>query len=198
MNTTHWSKQPFHSAFVAAGLLVTLTLLGGCQQDVVHQRSMAELNQKAQTMMQSGDVDGAIARLEAAHDLDPNEPNTTHNLAVAYQTKGDYDKAIALFTQLMGKPGMDKAELYKALGVTYEAKADQLAGQAKEALDNPKADKVQTQQLDQQAEATYAQALSAYQQAIASGLKNPAEVQKQIEALQARKKNPAGSTPQQP
>lgn len=190
MNTTHWSKKPFQNPLMVAGLLATLALFSGCQKDVVHQRSIAELNQKAQVMMQSGDVDGAIARLEAAHDLEPDEPNTMHNLAIAYQTKGDYDKAIPLFTQLMDKPGMDKAELYKALGVTYEAKADQLAGQAKEAADNPKADKAKTQQLNQQAEEAYGQALASYQQAIANGLKNPADVQTQIEALEARKKNP--------
>jgi tetratricopeptide (TPR) repeat protein len=197
MNTTHWSKKPFRQALLAISLLSVLSLFGGCQKDVVHQRSIAELNQKAQVLMQSGDIDGAIARLEAAHDLEPDEPNTTHNLAIAYQTKGDYDKAITLFTQLMDKPGTDKAELYKALGVTYEAKADQLAGQAKDAEAAPKADKAKTQQISQQSEDSYAQALASYQQAVANGLKNPADVQKQIEALEARKKNPAGG-PQNP
>jgi tetratricopeptide (TPR) repeat protein len=187
-----WFRQPFQNRWMMAGLLVVLTLSSGCQKDVVHQRSIAELNQKAQIMMQNGDIDGAIARLEAAHDLEPDEPNTLHNLAIAYQTKGDYDKAITLFTQLMSKPGTDKAELYKALGVTYEAKADQLEGQAKEAEAAPKADKTKVQQLSQQSEEAYNQALASYQQAVANGLKAPGDVQKQIEALEARKKNPAG------
>src|SRR5437868_5059904 len=100
---TAWPKAGLLTATLSLGLMLTLN--SGCTQDVVHQRSIAELNQKAQTMMQSGDYEGAVSRLEAAHDLEPTEPNTTYNLAIAYQSKGDYPKAIAIFNQLLEHPG---------------------------------------------------------------------------------------------
>jgi tetratricopeptide (TPR) repeat protein len=190
MNRMHWYKQPL----LIVGLLGMTAFLGGCQKDVVHQRSIAELNQKAQAMMHAGDYDGAVARLEAAHDLQPEEPNTTHNLAIAYQMQGNYDKALAMFTELLDKPGMDKAEIQKSIGITAEAKADKLFAEAKSLEADPKADKAKVQQLTQQAEESYALALDSYRQAV-EGLKNPAEVQKQIAALEARQKK-AETAPQ--
>ncbi|HEY9685625.1 MAG TPA: tetratricopeptide repeat protein [Coleofasciculaceae cyanobacterium] len=188
MSGMPWSKrlsQPALTVAVATGLL----LLGGCQQDVVHQRSIAELTQKAQSMMQAGDYNGAVARLEAAYDLQPNETKTMYNLAVAYQMQGNYDKALDMFSQLQDKPGMDKAQIQKAIGITYEAKADALDAEVHEQEENPKADKAQVQQKKQAAVETYQLALQSYQQALAgNGLKNPEEVQKQIESLEAKLK----------
>lgn len=191
MNTTPWFKQSLMSV-IALALVVSLS---GCEKDVVHQRSISELNQKAQALMSAGDYDGAIARLEAAHDLEPNEPNTLYNLAIAYQTKGDYDKAIAAFKDVQDKPGLDKAEINKALGISYEAKADQLNAQAKEAEEAAKPDKAKAQQLHQDADQAYHQALDYYQQAV-GGLKNPAEVKAQIKALEDSFKKQEAGVPQ--
>jgi tetratricopeptide (TPR) repeat protein len=190
MNRTHW----FKNTVLTANLLGIVTFFGGCQQDVVHQRSIAELNQKAQAMMQAGDYNGAVARLEAAHDLQPEEPKTTHNLAIAYQMQGNYDKALAMFNELLLKSGIDKAEIQKSIGITAEAKADKLSAEAKGMESDPKADKAKVQQLNQQAEESYALALDSYRQAV-GGLKNAADVQKQIAALEARKKK-AETAPQ--
>lgn len=179
------------SSFKLLALALTLVVLPlsgltGCQQDVVYQRSMSELNQKAQAMLASGDVNGAVARLEAAHDLQPDEPNTTFNLAVAYQTQGSYDKAIPLLNQLRDASALDKAQIHKTLGITYEAKADQLAAQVKEAEEQPKPDKTQIQILESESLQNYHLAIENYQQAL-PGLKAETEaVQKQVDALQAR------------
>jgi tetratricopeptide (TPR) repeat protein len=159
----------------------------GCQQNVVYQRSMAELNQKAQALMASGDVDGAVSRLEAAHDLQPDEPNTTYNLAIAYQTQGRYDKAIPLLKQLLEQPQLDTAQVHKTLGITYEAKANELAGKALEEADKPKPDPAKVQQWKDESTQFYQLAIESYQKAL-PGLKNGAEVQKQIEALEAQLK----------
>lgn len=181
--------------------LLTLAALGmlffssGCQQDVVHQRSMAELNQKAQVMMNAGDYDGAIARLEAAHDLQPEEPTTTYNLAIAYQMKGDYDKAIATFQQVMGKPGINQAEVQKALGISYEGKADKLTAAAKEQEEAPKPDPAKVKQLKQEADVAYHQALDSYKQA-ESGLQDPEAVRAQIKALEDNFKKQESGVPQ--
>lgn len=175
-------------AIVAAGLQ-----LAGCQQNVVYQRSMSELNQKAQAMLASGDVDGAVSRLEAAHDLQPDEPNTAYNLAIAYQTQGSYDKAIPLLRQLVEKPQLDTAQVYKTLGITYETKADELAGKAREETEKPKPDQAKAQQMKAESLESYQLAIDSYRQAL-PGLKNTEAVQTQIEALEARLKQ--GSQPQ--
>lgn len=165
--------------------LLSMVALGGCQKDVVHQRSMAELNQKAQAMMQAGDYAGAVARLEAAHDLQPEEVNTIYNLGIAYQMQGNYDKAIEAFNQVLDKPGLDKSELNKALAITYEAKGDKLETDAAALADDPKADKSQEGTMKQSAEEAYRLALGHYQEAL-NGAKNPGEIEKQIEALNAK------------
>jgi tetratricopeptide (TPR) repeat protein len=169
-----------------------LIFLSGCQEQVVYQRSMADLNQKAQAMMQAGDYAGAVSRLEAAHDLQPEEPNTMHNLAVAYQMNGNYDKAIVLFTKLLDKNGMDKAEMHKNLGIAYESQADQLTHQARELEGEDKPDAAKVAELNQEAERHYKLATEHYQQALAAGVKNQGEVETQIRALQARLDNKTG------
>jgi tetratricopeptide (TPR) repeat protein len=189
MSGMPWSKRLLQPSLLLTVAATGLMLLSGCQQDVVHQRSIAELTQKAQSLMQAGDYNGAVARLEAAYDLQPNEPKTMYNLAIAYQMQGSYDKALELFSQLQDKPGMDKAQIQKAMGITYEAKADLLDTQVHEQEENPKADKAQLQQKKQATQETYQLALQFYQQALTgNGLKNPEEVQKQIESLEAKLK----------
>jgi tetratricopeptide (TPR) repeat protein len=195
-----WSKPSFNLGLIVA--LSSVLTLSGCQQDVVHQRSMAELNQKAQTMMQAGDYEGAVSRLEAAHDLQPDEPNTTFNLAIAYQTKGDYQKAVALFNQLLQKPGpddspMSKPEIQKALGITTEAQADKLEASAKTLEDDPKGDKSKAQMIAHEADLALQQALMHYREAL-PGLKNPEPIKAQIQAIETKlKKAEASSDPSQ-
>ena len=189
-------KSGLQLTLLSLGLILTLS--SGCTQDVVHQRSMAELNQKAQSMMQSGDYEGAVSRLEAAHDLEPNEPNTTYNLAIAYQTKGDFDKAIAIFNQLLEKPGPDGSpmsapEIHKAMAITLEAQADKLDADAKAAEDAPKGDKSKAEALSHQANLTLQQALMHYQKAL-PGLKNHTEVSNQIQAIETKLKKASATT----
>ncbi len=173
-------------------LSLTLTLTSGCKADVVHQRSVAELNQKAQIMMQSGDYDGAVSRLEAAHDLDPAEPNTTYNLAVAYQVKGDYPRAIAIFNQLIEKPGPDNSpmsapQIHKAMGITYEAEADQLEASAKSMEDTPKGDKAKAHQLHHDSTVALQEALMHYQKAL-TGVKDVQAISTQIQSIESKLK----------
>jgi tetratricopeptide (TPR) repeat protein len=191
---TAWPNASLLAATLGLGLILTLS--SGCKQDVVHQRSVAELNQKAQTMMQSGDLEGAISRLEAAHDLDPAEPNTTYNLAIAYQTRGDFPKAIAIFNQLLEKPGADGTpmsapEIHKAMGITYEAEADKLDADAKAAEADPKKDKAKASLLSQQAAVALQQALMHYQKAL-PGLKNSTVIANQIQAIETKLKKANG------
>jgi tetratricopeptide (TPR) repeat protein len=196
--------------FVVPGLLLGLAFsAGGCRTDVVHQRSLSELNQKAQSLIQAGDYAGAIARLESARDLQPDEPGTTYNLAIAYQATGRYDQAIGLFSQLLEKPdnvgasGLSPAEVRKAMGITWEAKADKLTADAKSLEGEPpgkapKAGRSQTTEaLSREAEQAYRAALDNYREALAGELKDAADVRRQMAALEARlaKKSDAVASP---
>lgn len=184
MKKTHLFKA---YALPFAMVLSLLAFTGCAGEDLVHQKSLAELNTKARQMLQAGDVNGAVARLEAAHDLSPEEPNTAFNLAVAYQMQGSHDKAIALFLQLLDKPGQDKSEIQRNLGITYEAKADALEAEGKSV--DGKTDPVQPEPFRQQTVDAYQAALQHYQMAL-SGSRNAAEIQKQIEVLHAKLQNP--------
>lgn len=186
----HSFKRKTSKRKTSRGLLVLLLLSlmtgSGCGKDVVYQRSISELNQKAQAMINAGDYNGAVSRLEAAHDLKPDEPNTLHNLAIAYQMQGNQDKAIETLLQLREQSGMDKAEIFKSLGIAYEAKADQLEAEAKALEEKPKPDSATIAERKRQSDDALKQAMEAYQQSVSNGVKNTNEIQKQIEALQAK------------
>ncbi len=200
MNKHH--SQHKAGFFQLSLIACTVALLGfsGCKTDVVHQRSISELNEKAQLRMQSGDYEGAISRLEAAHDLQPEEPNTTYNLAVAYQTKGDYGKAIAIFDELLKNPGpdntpMSSSQIHKNMGITYEAQADKLEAEASSLTAEPKGDKSKAAQLQQEANSAMDQALMHYRKAL-PGLKESEGIAAQIQAIEAKlKKSGAGAQP---
>lgn len=188
MKKTPWYKLSF--------LILALCLVSACKQEnIVHQKSLAELNTKAQQMLQAGDVNGAVARLEAAHDLAPEEPNTTFNLAIAYQTQGNYDKAIELFQQLLKQPGFPPEEIHRNLGITYEAKADALEVKARELEAEPRAEQPQPAELRQQAIGMYQLALSAYRASLSGDGKAAAETQRQIAAIEAKLRQLNGNNP---
>jgi tetratricopeptide (TPR) repeat protein len=141
-----YSKQMDHlrplfcrRTLLSGWILCMILGTAGCAEKSVHNPSIAALNQKAQVLIQGGQVDLAIQRLDVALDLNPNEPNTRFNLALAYQTKGSYDKAIPLLESLLKQPaGLDKNKLLLVLGQVYEAKGDaQPIGQ--DNLPNPQA-----------------------------------------------------------
>lgn len=77
------------------------------------------LNLKAKQLMEQGDVDGAIGRLESINDLNPKYPQTHYNLGIAYYKKGEFDKAINSLNQSL-KLDSKLADAYYSLGVIYE------------------------------------------------------------------------------
>ncbi|MBX2860637.1 MAG: tetratricopeptide repeat protein [Vampirovibrio sp.] len=128
------STKPILSTLVAITLtIVTCVTMTGCNESIVYKRSIGDLNQKAQTLLQQGDTAGAVARLESALDLDPEEPSTLFNLAVAYRANGDLNKSIQAFKTLLEQGGGDKGKLLKSLGVVYEEIGDTLMTKSSEA-----------------------------------------------------------------
>lgn len=194
MNKHHSRHNAGYISVFVIALTVVLTGFSGCKTDVVHQRSISELNEKAQSMMQAGDYDGAISRLESAHDLEPNEPNTTYNLAVAYQARGQYEKAIAIFDELLRNPGpdnspMSSAQIHKNMGITYEAQADKLEAEASTLANDPKGDKSKAQELNRAARTAMEQALMHYRKAL-PGLKDSEGIAAQIQAIETKLNKP--------
>jgi tetratricopeptide (TPR) repeat protein len=149
------------SLALGAIILASALFLSGCSEKVVYNRSVAELNQKAMALLQQGNTAGAVGRLESAIDLYPDEPNTLHNLAVAYQANGELDKSIVTFERLLSFPEIpDVDKVKKSLGVVYEEKADALYVKAEEAEDEKKQD--EASRLKQDALAYYQKAIELY------------------------------------
>lgn len=110
-------------------LMMGLSCVGltGCDRPVVHQKSVSQLNQKAAELMQEGDTAGAVARLEAAHDLVPDDGLVQYNLGIAYQGNDEPDKAIKTLTAFVqSHPNDSQARsAVQSIAVIYEQVADQ-------------------------------------------------------------------------
>ena len=180
---------------MALGLFLSgCLLLSGCVSgdggDIAHKRSMAELNIKAQKLLESGDVDGAIARLESAHDLEPNNTRTAFNLGVAYQAKGNHPKAIETFTALVGKGGIDQSEVERSLGISCEGQGEALLAQARDEKAKPKPDAALLQAKTDEAVGYFNAAIDHYEKAL-KGAAKPKELEAQSEALRTRLADPS-------
>lgn len=101
-------------------ITISLFLIVGCSN-----LDVQKLNEKAAELMQQGDVDGAIARLESIQDLNPNFPQTNYNLGIAYKEKKQYEKSeLYLERAIELKP--DFYQAYLALSVVNEELANHI------------------------------------------------------------------------
>lgn len=102
-----------------------------------------KLNNKAAELMQQGDIDGAIGRLESIQDLNPNFPPTNYNLGLAYKEKKDYDKSIHYLIRAVElKPDLYQAHL--SLAVIYEELSDNLIQEEVKKIEKNAPDSVDT------------------------------------------------------
>ena len=99
-------------------LLALTPFLVSCTK-VISNPDVQTLNQKAVELMNSGDVKGAIARLESINDLNPNFPQNHYNLGVAYYKDEEYKKSIESLNQAIS---LDKniADAYYTTGLAYQ------------------------------------------------------------------------------
>jgi len=100
-------------------LLLSIFLLVFVTTSCASNLDIQTLNKKANTLMNAGDVDGAIAKLEAIKDLNPNVPQTNYNLGIAYYKKGNLGKALTALNKaiLLNK---NFADAYYSRAVIYE------------------------------------------------------------------------------
>lgn len=95
------------------------------------------LNQRANELLNAGNIDGAIARLESINDLNPNFPQTHYNLGIAYYKKGDYEKSIKSLNKAV-ELNKNLADAHYSLGVVYEEMAlSEIKKQEENKTNNP-------------------------------------------------------------
>lgn len=104
-------------------ILAAMPLLASCT-NIISNPDVQTLNNKAVELMNSGDVKGAISRLESINDINPNFAQTNYNLGVAYYKNGEYEKSIE---SLKKSVSLDKniTDAYYTLGYVYQDLAEQ-------------------------------------------------------------------------
>src|SRR5581483_6845847 len=80
--------------------------------NIAAQIGIPEEVQKAQTLIQAKDYDGAIKILEDFTQKNPNRMGALSVLGTAYQGKGEYDKAIATFEKVRQFPPLRPSAIY--------------------------------------------------------------------------------------
>lgn len=95
-------------------LLACVFMLSACSN-----LDVQKLNFRANELMNKGDVDGAIARLESINDLNPNFPQTNYNLGIAYFKKNNIEKSLIYLNKAV-ELNPKFADAYYTMGVIYE------------------------------------------------------------------------------
>ena len=96
-------------------LIVILSISTAC----INNLAVQELNTKAKTFIDNGDIENAISRLKSSVDLDPTIFESHYNLAVAYTRAENYSDAIESYMKAIElKP--DFADSYYSLAVCEE------------------------------------------------------------------------------
>ena len=103
-------------------LLALTPFLVSCTK-VISNPDVQTLNQRAVELMNSGDVKGAIARLESINDLNTNFPQNHYNLGVAYYKNEEYEKSVESLKLAIS---LDKniADAYYTIGLAYQDMAE--------------------------------------------------------------------------
>lgn len=108
--------------FLFISIILITPLLASCTK-FISNPDIKLLNEKASQLMQSGDIEGAIARLESINDINPNFSQNNYNLGVAYYKNGKYEKSISALKKAVS---LDKslADAYFTIALSYQEIAD--------------------------------------------------------------------------
>jgi Tfp pilus assembly protein PilF len=92
-----------------------------------HMRRALAYAQRAEQLNNTGDIDRALADLAEGIHLDPNNPAAQYFVlqtrASLYYHKGDYERAIAAYSDLIGRDP-DTSALYTYRGIVFATKGD--------------------------------------------------------------------------
>lgn len=103
-------------------LLLTVTPLIVSCTNIISNPDIQTLNKKAADLMNSGDVKGAISRLESINDLNPDFFQNHYNLGVAYYRIEEYEKAIESLKRAINL-NKKAGDAYYTIGLAYYEKA---------------------------------------------------------------------------
>lgn len=106
-------------------LILTILVIAVISTACINNFAVQELNNKAKILMENGDYEGAINRLEASMDLDSTIFETHYNLGVAYIKAKKYDKAIDILKKAI-KIKSDLPDLYYSLAVAQDSYAQEI------------------------------------------------------------------------
>ncbi|MEW5821610.1 MAG: tetratricopeptide repeat protein [Cyanobacteriota bacterium] len=136
INTKIYNKKNILTVFLS---IILISCSYGCSN-----LDIQTLNNNAAQLMASGDIDGAIARLESIQDLNPNFPQTNYNLGIAYKEKGDLDKSLHYLERAVElKPNFTQAQL--SLAIVYEELSEKLLQNEIDKLEKEKPDSVKSE-----------------------------------------------------
>ncbi len=110
-------------------MIVSILIVAVVSTACINNIAVQELNNKATQLMQKGDYEAAMSRLQASLDLDASMYQTYYNLGVAAINANKYDKAIeALEAGIKIKP--DFNDFYYSLAVAQIGMADDMLDEA--------------------------------------------------------------------
>ena len=108
-------------ALLIASVLFIAVITTACINNIAVQ----ELNNKAAELMEKGDYDSAVSRLQASLDLDSTMYETYYNLGIAATKAKKYDIAIKAFEDGL-KIKSDYPNLYYSLGAAQASYSEAL------------------------------------------------------------------------
>ncbi len=117
-------------------LLFTVLFVSVITTACINNLAIQELNNKAETYINSGDAETAICRLKSSLDLDNNVYQTHYNLAVAYNSIADYENSIEELNKTIAL-NAEFADTYYTLGLVKEALAYEVIENNQDENGNP-------------------------------------------------------------
>lgn len=93
-----------------------------CLTGCVNNQAVNTLNESAKALLEKGDAQGAVCRLESSLELDDTKYQTWYNLGVAYIEYGDLERAKENLEHVIEMKS-DFADAYYSMAVVYENSA---------------------------------------------------------------------------
>jgi tetratricopeptide (TPR) repeat protein len=129
----------FEKIILILAVFVSVLLTTSCEKNLsLSNPDVQKLSQKAQKLVNEGDFQGAIGRLESINDLNPNLAENHYNLGIAYYKNDQYEKAVSSLKKALDL-NKELKDAYYTLAVIHEEIALEKTEELKETADNKEA-----------------------------------------------------------
>jgi len=117
-------------------ILVSSIFITSCGKNLsLSNPDIQKLTDKAQKLMQEGNFEGAIGRLQSINDLNPNLAENHYNLGIAYYKTNQYEKALDSLNKSINLD-KDLKDAYYTMAVIQEELAIQETEELEKIEDN--------------------------------------------------------------